>query len=88
MGFAYRYESEIQKESIQIAAMEEQMHLLKQKVCWLLMLYKCLTAVQVSYQRKQMGGVNSSRENHQMIEKQIRILENRYASAQTLPLFV
>jgi chromosome segregation ATPase len=36
---------------------------------------------QVMYHRKQMGGVNASRENHIMIEKQIRILENRLDKA-------
>jgi len=31
----------------------------------------------VLHQKKHMGGVNAAKENHQMIHKQIRILENR-----------
>jgi coiled-coil domain-containing protein 63/114 len=45
-----------------IQTMEEQIHIMKQKVL---------------QQRKSMGGVNASKENHHMIQKQIRILENR-----------
>jgi coiled-coil domain-containing protein 63/114 len=45
-----------------IQTMEEQIHIMKQKIL---------------QQRKSMGGVNASKENHHMIQKQIRILENR-----------
>jgi len=45
-----------------IQTMEEQIHIMKQKVL---------------QQRKSMGGVNASKENYHMIQKQIKILENR-----------
>ncbi len=35
----------------------------------------------ILHQRKNMGGVNASKENQQMIQKQIRILENRLDKA-------
>ena len=35
----------------------------------------------VSHQRQKMGGVNASRENNQIISKQIRVLENRLDKA-------
>jgi len=46
--------------------MEEQIQIMKQKVL---------------HQRRAMGGVNASKENHYMIQKQIRILENRLDKA-------
>jgi hypothetical protein len=52
----------IEFEKRNIQTMEEQIHTMKQKVL---------------QQRKAMGGVNASKENFQMIQKQIRILENR-----------
>ena len=36
---------------------------------------------QIMHQRKAMGGVNASKENIAMIQKQIRILENRVEKA-------
>lgn len=57
-----QYASSIEYERANIQTMEEQIHLLRQKTL---------------QQRRAMGGVNASKENHNMIQKQIRILENR-----------
>lgn len=57
-----KYATAIEYERQNIATMEEQIAILRQK------------ALQ---QRKAMGGVNASKENHYMIIKQIKILENR-----------
>ena len=51
-----------------LAAMDEQAALLRQKIL---------------HQRKMMGGVNAARENQQMVQKQVRILENRLDMALT-----
>ena len=61
-----RYANSIDFERKNIQTMDEQIHILKQKVL---------------SQRKAMGGVNASRDNHFMIQKQIRILENRLEKA-------
>jgi predicted nucleic acid-binding Zn-ribbon protein len=60
------YTQKIEVENRNVRALDEQIQLLKQKIL---------------YQRKHMGGVNASRENQQMIQKQIRILENRLDKA-------
>jgi hypothetical protein len=60
------YTQKIEVENRNVKAMDEQIQLLKQKVL---------------YQRKHMGGVNAARENQAMIQKQIRILENRLDKA-------
>jgi len=60
------YTQKIEVENRNVKAMDEQIQLLKQKVL---------------YQRKHMGGVNAARENQSMIQKQIRILENRLDKA-------
>jgi coiled-coil domain-containing protein 63/114 len=57
-----RYANSIDFERKNIQTMEEQILIMKQKVL---------------SQRKAMGGVNASKDNHFMIQKQIRILENR-----------
>jgi hypothetical protein len=57
-----KYLQSIELEKKNIETMEEQIQVMKQKVL---------------QQRKAMGGVNASRENYLMIQKQIRILENR-----------
>jgi len=57
-----KYATSIEYERLNIQTMEEQIQILKQK--------------QLS-QRRNMGGVNASKENHYMIQKQIKILENR-----------
>jgi hypothetical protein len=57
-----KYLQAIDMEKKNIEIMEEQIGVMKQKVL---------------QQRKAMGGVNASRENYMMIQKQIRILENR-----------
>eukprot|EP01031_Cornospumella_fuschlensis_P031203 gene31203-37710_t len=57
-----KYANAIEYERNNIATMEEQIEILKSKSL---------------QQRKTMGGVNASKENHYMIQKQIRILENR-----------
>lgn len=57
-----RLANSIEFEKENIKTMEEQIHVMKQKVL---------------QQRKAMGGVNASKENFHMIQKQIRILENR-----------
>lgn len=56
------YAMSIDVEQKNIAILEEQIQIMRQKVL---------------QQRRAMGGVNASKENHYMIEKQIRILENR-----------
>ncbi len=60
------YTQKIEVENRNVKAMDEQIQLLKQKIL---------------YQRKHMGGVNAARENQAMIQKQIRILENRLDKA-------
>lgn len=57
-----RLATTVEFEKRNIKTLEEQIHVMKQKVL---------------QQRKAMGGVNASKENYQMIQKQIRILENR-----------
>jgi len=57
-----RMATSVDFEKRNIQTLEEQIHIMKQKVL---------------QQRKSMGGVNASKENHHMIQKQIRILENR-----------
>lgn len=60
------YTQKIEVENRNVRALDEQIQLLKQKIL---------------YQRKHMGGVNAARENQHMIQKQIRILENRLDKA-------
>ena len=60
------YTGKIEGENRKVKTMEDQIQLLKQKVL---------------YQRKHMGGINAARENQHMIQKQIRILENRLDKA-------
>ena len=57
-----RYANSIDFERKNIQTMDEQIHIMKQKVL---------------SQRKAMGGINASKDNYFMIQKQIRILENR-----------
>ena len=57
-----RLATSVDFEKRNIQSLEEQIHIMKQKVL---------------SQRKAMGGVNASKENYHMIQKQIRILENR-----------
>jgi hypothetical protein len=57
-----KYANVIEFEKHNIITMEEQIKIMKEKV---------------SHQRKSMGGVNASKDNQYMIQKQIRILENR-----------
>ncbi|CAM9214557.1 unnamed protein product, partial [Ectocarpus fasciculatus] len=61
-----KYANSIEFERRNITTMEEQIHIMKQKLL---------------HQRKSMGGVNAAKENHHMIQKQIRILENRLDKA-------
>lgn len=61
-----KYNRVIEFENENIATMQEQIALMRQKVF---------------LQRKTMGGVNASKENVYMIQKQIRILENRLDKA-------
>ena len=61
-----RYANSIDHERKNIEIMEEQVAIMKQKLL---------------HQRRAMGGVNASKDNHFMIEKQIRILENRLEKA-------
>lgn len=63
-----KYANSIEFEKKNIAVMEEQIYVLRQKLL---------------HQRKNMGGVNAAKENFQMIQKQIRILENRLDKALT-----
>lgn len=57
-----KYANFIEYERNNIQTMEEQIAIMKQKTL---------------QQRRAMGGINASKENHFMIQKQIRILENR-----------
>jgi hypothetical protein len=57
-----KYANVIEFEKHNIITMEEQIKIMKEKV---------------SHQRKSMGGINASKDNQYMIQKQIRILENR-----------
>eukprot|EP01038_Epipyxis_sp_PR26KG_P004134 gene4134-5888_t len=61
-----KYAMSIETEKKNIQIMEEQIYIMKQKIL---------------QQRRAMGGVNASKENHFMIQKQIRILENRLEKA-------
>lgn len=61
-----KYMNAIEFEARNISTMEEQINILKQKLL---------------HQRKSMGGVNAAKENYHMIQKQIRILENRLDKA-------
>ena len=61
-----KYANAIDFERKNIAIMEEQVAIMKQKML---------------HQRRAMGGVNASKDNHFMIQKQIRILENRLEKA-------
>ena len=61
-----KYANAIEFERKNIMTMEEQIQVMRQKVL---------------HQRRAMGGINASKENHQMIQKQIRILENRLEKA-------
>lgn len=61
-----KYYSLIDEQKTAIESLEDEIDMLKQKVL---------------HQRKSMGGVNATKENHYMIEKQIRILENRLEKA-------
>merc|ERR1719326_1305630 len=60
------YTQKIEVENRNVRALDEQIQLLKQKIL---------------YQRRLMGGVNAAKENNHMIQKQIRILENRLDKA-------
>jgi hypothetical protein len=60
------YANSIEFERRNIQTMEEQIQIMKNKVL---------------QQRRDMGGVNASKENNYMIQKQIRILENRLEKA-------
>lgn len=61
-----KYANSIDFERKNIQTMEEQIQVMRQKVL---------------HQRRAMGGINASKENIQMIQKQIRILENRLEKA-------
>lgn len=61
-----KYANAIDFERNNIDTMEEQIAIMKQKLL---------------HQRRAMGGVNASKDNHHMIQKQIRILENRLEKA-------
>ncbi len=61
-----KYANSIDHERKNIEIMEEQVAIMKQKLL---------------HQRRAMGGVNASKDNHFMINKQIRILENRLEKA-------
>lgn len=61
-----KYANAIDFERKNISIMEEQVAIMKQKML---------------HQRRAMGGVNASKDNHFMIQKQIRILENRLEKA-------
>lgn len=60
------YANAIDFEKRNIETMDEQIHIMRQKI---------------THQRKAMGGINASKENFFMIQKQIRILENRVEKA-------
>lgn len=57
-----KYAQQIEFERSNVQTMEEQIHLIRQKTL---------------QQRRAMGGINASKDNHFMILKQIHILENR-----------
>jgi coiled-coil domain-containing protein 63/114 len=61
-----KYANHIDFERKNIETMEEQIAIMKQKLL---------------HQRRAMGGVNASKDNYYMIQKQIRILENRLEKA-------
>ena len=61
-----KYSNQIETEKNAISVMDEQIAVLRDKVL---------------HQRKMMGGVNAARDNQHMIQKQIRILENRLDKA-------
>jgi len=61
-----KYSSQIETEKNAISVMDEQIAVLRDKIL---------------HQRKMMGGVNAARDNQHMIQKQIRILENRLDKA-------
>mmetsp|Transcript_2733 Transcript_2733/g.5619 ORF Transcript_2733/g.5619 Transcript_2733/m.5619 type:complete len:535 (-) Transcript_2733:51-1655(-) len=61
-----KYSRQIENEKNAIAAMDESIGVLRDKIL---------------KERKNMGGVNAARENQHMIQKQIRILENRLDKA-------
>ena len=61
-----KYANAIEFEKHNIITMEEQTLIMRQKLL---------------HQRKSMGGVNAAKENYHMIQKQIRILENRLDKA-------
>jgi chromosome segregation ATPase len=63
---ADRYTQYVELERRNIKVMEEQIALMQQKSL---------------HQRKTMGGVNAARDNQAMVQKQIRILENRLDKA-------
>eukprot|EP00601_Ochromonadales_sp_CCMP2298_P007553 CAMPEP_0173204638 /NCGR_PEP_ID=MMETSP1141-20130122/20245_1 /TAXON_ID=483371 /ORGANISM="non described non described, Strain CCMP2298" /LENGTH=472 /DNA_ID=CAMNT_0014130347 /DNA_START=170 /DNA_END=1585 /DNA_ORIENTATION=+ len=57
-----KYATSIEFERSNIQTMEEQLHIMRSKQL---------------QQRRAMGGINASKDNHSMIQKQIHILENR-----------
>jgi chromosome segregation ATPase len=61
-----RYKEQIDSEKRTLQVTSEQISLMKQKIL---------------HTRKNMGGVNAARENQAMIQKQVRILENRLDKA-------
>ena len=61
-----KYSKQIEMEKKSIAAMDDAIAVLRDKIL---------------KERKNMGGVNAARDNQQMIQKQIRILENRLDKA-------
>lgn len=61
-----KYANAIEYERRNIEVMEDQINIMKQKC---------------QHQRRTMGGVNASKDNFYMIQKQIRILENRLDKA-------
>jgi tetratricopeptide (TPR) repeat protein len=61
-----KYANAIEFEKRNLEVMEDQISIMKQK---------CL------HQRRAMGGINASKDNFYMIQKQIRILENRLDKA-------
>lgn len=61
-----KYTNAIEYEKRNIEVMEDQINIMKQKC---------------QHQRRAMGGVNASKDNFYMIQKQIRILENRLDKA-------
>lgn len=65
-GETEKYSACIQGEKDRISSMEEQIAALREKV-W--------------RQRRSMGGVNAARDNQRLVEKQVRILENRLDQA-------